>query len=138
MAEAWREQRLVRGSADPLGELDDRLDQLLPLKQREVVVVGARDLHDTRSNENAGGGRALVVCRAVPPQSPRVPSAGPGPAAVRRKRCVSAAAVCRGNGVFSLGAQHRGRCAPPRSGCGNAQESRWAGLRPLSILTAPP
>ena len=34
--------------ADPLGEFDDRLDQLLPVEQREVVVVRARDLHDTR------------------------------------------------------------------------------------------
>jgi hypothetical protein len=34
--------------ADPLGKLDDRLDQPLPLEQSEVVVVGARDLHDTR------------------------------------------------------------------------------------------
>jgi hypothetical protein len=34
--------------ADPPGELDDRLDQLLPLEQGGVVVVGARDLDDTR------------------------------------------------------------------------------------------
>jgi len=34
--------------ADSLRKLDDRLDQLLPVEQRGVVIVGARDLHDTR------------------------------------------------------------------------------------------
>src|SRR6266540_1337120 len=48
MAEACREQACFGGSADPLCELDDRLDQRLPVEQGGVVVVGARYLHDTR------------------------------------------------------------------------------------------
>jgi hypothetical protein len=48
MAEACREHARFGGFADPLGKLDDRLDQLLPVEQGGVVVVGARDLHDTR------------------------------------------------------------------------------------------
>jgi hypothetical protein len=39
---------LGSGAADPLGELDDRRDQLLPLEQGGIVVVGARDLHEAR------------------------------------------------------------------------------------------
>jgi hypothetical protein len=48
MAEVWREHAWFGVLAGPLGELDDGRDQLLRLEQREVVVVGARDLHHAR------------------------------------------------------------------------------------------
>jgi hypothetical protein len=48
MAEACREHAWFGGFAGPLGELDDGIDQLLPVEQGGVVVVGARDLDDAR------------------------------------------------------------------------------------------
>jgi hypothetical protein len=49
--------------ADPLGKLDDRLDQLLPLEQGEVVVVGARDLYDPRLPGRRCRDRAALLGR---------------------------------------------------------------------------
>jgi DNA methylase len=61
MAEARRGHAWFK--ADPLGKLDDRLDQLLPVEERGVVVVGARDLHDTRLPGSRRRDRAALLGR---------------------------------------------------------------------------
>jgi hypothetical protein len=48
VAEVGLEDAWFGGFADLLGKLDDRLDQLLPVEQGGVVVVGAGDLDDPR------------------------------------------------------------------------------------------
>jgi hypothetical protein len=63
MADARRGHAWFRGLADPLGKLDDRLDQLLPVEQRGVIVVGARDLHDTRLPGSRRRDRAALLRR---------------------------------------------------------------------------
>jgi hypothetical protein len=61
MAEACREHAWFGGFAGPLGELDDRIDQLLPVEQGGVVVVGARDLDDARLPGSCCRDRAALL-----------------------------------------------------------------------------